>query len=129
LDPNGNGGTDALDVLLVINFINERGNAGAGEGESTMASLGYSQEIVRTPSKQEIVTGLQRAEYLSSVEGQIDLAVSSVANESVYGPSLAVEFDEEDADDSLESYLAGWSVKPKRTAGALDSIFAEEDWM
>ncbi|MCY2983372.1 MAG: tandem-95 repeat protein [Planctomycetota bacterium] len=129
LDPNGNGGTDALDVLSVINFINERGNAGAGEGEASMAWLGYSQEIVRTPSKQEIVTELRRAEYLSSVEGQIDLAVSSVGSESVYGPSLAGEFDNEDADDSLDSYLAGWTVKPKRTAGALDSIFAEEDWV
>jgi len=130
LDPNGNGGTDALDVLEVINFINARGNAGAGEGEASMATLGYSQEIVRTPSKQEIVTALQQSEYLSSTEGQIDLAVSFVARESlVYGPSLAEDFDNEDADDSLEDYLAGWTTKPKRSTGALDSVFAEENWM
>lgn len=129
LDTNGTGGTDALDVLLVVNFINERGNAGAGEGEASMATLGYSQDIVRAPSKQEIVTALQQDEYLSSTEGQVDLAVSSVARESlVYGPSLATDSHGEE-EESLENYLAGWTTKPKRSASMLDSVFADEDWM
>lgn len=130
LDPDGDGSIGPLDVLAVINFINARGNAGAGEGESSMASLGYSQEIVRAPSKQEIVVGLIQSEYAASSEGQIDLAVTSVAHESlIYGPSLASDFIAEDTDDSLESYLAGWTTKPKRSASALDSVFADEGWM
>ena len=130
LDPNGDGSIGPLDVLLVINFINARGNAGAGEGEASMASLGYSQEIVRAPSKQEIVVGLIQSEYDASTEGQIDLALSSVAGESLtYGPSLVTDFNKEDADDSLESYLASWTTKPKKSSSALDSVFADEDWM
>ena len=62
LDPNGNGTIDPLDVLMVINFINARGSAGAGEGESSMANLGFSQTIVRIPTRDEIVQGIRQAE-------------------------------------------------------------------
>ena len=130
LDPTGDGRIDPLDVLTVINFINARGNAGAGEGEASMASLGYSQAIVRTPTKDEIVSGLHSSEYNSSGARQIDLAVSSIASESFqYGPALAAETGDDKSDESLESYLAGWVAKPKRLENSLDSIFADEAWM
>jgi len=134
LDPSGDGRIDPLDVLTVINFINARGNSGAGsgegEGEASMASLGYSQTIVRTPTKDEIVSGLQKVEYNSSGAGQSDLAVSSIATKSFqYGPALATETGDDESDESLESYLAGWVSKPKRTDNSLDSIFADDAWM
>ncbi len=130
LDPNGDGQIGPLDVLLVIDFINARGNAGAGEGEASMADLGYSQAIVRTPTKEEIVVGIQQSEYKSSNEGQIDLAVTAVAGESLrYGPALPTASGNDESDDSLESYLASWVAKPKRSESSLDSIFADEGWM
>ena len=132
LDPNGNGQLDPLDVLEVINFINSRGNAGAGEGEgeASMADLGYSQEIVRMPSKDEIVNSVLRSKYHSSTEGQIDLAVLAVSSESPqYGPALATSNKNDGSDESLESDLAVWVTKPKRTESSLDSIFADETWM
>jgi len=130
LDPNGNGQLDPLDVLEIINFINARGNAGAGEGEASMANLGYSQEIVRTPTKDEIIRAIQRSDYLSSTEGQIDLAVLAVSSESLrYGPVLPNSDKEEGSNDSIESYLADWASKPKKSEGSLDLIFAEETWM
>ena len=130
LDPTGDGRIDPLDVLTVINFINARGSAGAGEGESSMADLGFSQTIVRIPTKDEIVHGIRQAEYSSSGEGQNDMAVSAVASESfTYGPVLATSDSEPESDESLESYLAGWVSKPKRSENPLDSIFADETWM
>ena len=130
LDPNGNGQIDPLDVLDVINYINAQGNAGAGEGESSMADLGYSQAIVRIQSKDEILSSILRSEYHSSTEGQIDLAVLAVSTESShYGPALATASKDDGSDESLESYLAGWVTKPKRSESSLDSIFADETWM
>lgn len=130
LDPTGDGGIGPLDVLAVINFINDRGNAGAGEGEGSMASLGYSQEIVRAPSRNEIAASIRQSEYQTTAEGQIDMAVSAVASESrTYGPSLATTIGNSQFDESLESYLSGLVSKPKRSQSFLDSIFANEDWM
>ncbi len=129
LDPTGDGEIGPLDVLAVINFINARGNSGAGEGEGSMAALGYSQEIVRTPTRDEIMSSIKHSEYLASAEGQIDFVVSQAADLSIpYGPSFATtDFDE--SDESLEGYLAGLATKHKKSQHSLDSLFADEAWM
>ena len=94
-----------------------------------MASLGYSQEIVRTPTRDEIASSLVQSEYLASPEAKIDLAVSQILEPSIpYGPELANTADQR-ADDSLESYLAGLVLKSKRSRNSLDSFFADEAWM
>ena len=130
LDPTGDGAIGPLDVLAVINFINARGNSGAGEGESSMANLGYSQEIVRTPSRNEIVSSWVKAEYLASQEGQIDLAISQASGPAVlYGPELATATKSDESDDSLVGYMANWVSKTKKSQNALDSLFADEAWM
>ena len=130
LDPTGDGQIGPLDVLVVIDFINSRGNSGAGEGEASMALLGYSQEIVRAPSRDEIASSIKQSEYLATVEGRIDMAVLAVASDSrTYGPSLATAGVDSGSDTTLEGYLAGLVSKPKRSQSSLDSIFADEAWL
>ena len=124
------GATAANGVAGAVDGAGDGTGTGAGEGEASMADLGYSQEIVRTPSKDEIVNSILRSEYYSSTEGQIDFAVLAVASESPhYGPALATTSKKDGSDESLESYLAGWVTKPKRSENSLDSIFADEAWM
>ena len=128
LDPNGNGSIDPLDILLIINYINDRGNAGAGEGEVSMADLGYSQELAQMPSTELMVFSIQK--YEPRTETHVDLAVSSIIlDEPMYGPSLSNSSEIDGSNDSLESYLAGWVTKTKRSESSLDSIFADEGWM
>ena len=79
---------------------------------------------------EKIVHEIQESEYKASAGGQIDMAVSAVTSESfTYGPVLATSDSEPESDESLESYLAGWVSKPKRSENPLDSIFADEAWM
>jgi len=131
LDVNGNRSVDPLDVLELINFINSRGSAGAGEGEASMATLGYSQEDVMMVPTAEIVRATQEIHQKSLETYRIDSAVSNFAADSIYGPRLAAsQILDSDSADSLESYLASWSShKTKKSSNTFDSLFAEEDWM
>jgi len=131
LDVNGDRSVGPLDVLELINFINSRGGAGAGEGEASMARLGYSQTDVSMVPTEEVVRVTSEFEQLSRKAVETDAAVLGFGNTSVYGPVLQNRMeDDEDAEDSLASTLVSMTLtKTKKSANAIDSCFADEDWM
>ncbi|MEQ1826868.1 MAG: Ig-like domain-containing protein, partial [Pirellula sp.] len=126
LDVNGDRSVSPLDVLELINFINNRGNAGAGEGESSMANLGYSQGYVNMVPTEVVIRVTDEFKKQEQAAKQADAFVAEF-NTSVYGPALPGPSDEDEDEDSetLRLIAQGNAEKSK---DALDSIFADIDW-
>jgi hypothetical protein len=131
LDVNGDKLVDPLDVLELINFINTRGNSGAGEGEASMASLGYTQDHVMMVSIADALRISTEFERTTQLARRFDTAVKDIIDSPVYGPAPLSSSDNQDGmEENLESLLTGWmTTKSKRSSNVLDSVFADEDWM
>jgi hypothetical protein len=131
LDVNGNKSVDPLDVLELINFINARGNSGLGEGEASMASLGYTQNHVMMVSIADALRISTEFERTTQLERRFDTAVTELIGSPVYGPALSSSSDNQgETEENLESLLTGWmTTKSKRSSNVFDSVFADEDWV
>ncbi|MEI7460219.1 MAG: Ig-like domain-containing protein [Pirellula sp.] len=131
LDVNGDKSVSPLDVLELINFINARGSSGSGEGEASMASLGYTQDHVMMVSIADALRISTEFERTTQLAQRFDTAVTELSGSPVYGPALSSTSEYQGGtEENLESLLAGWmTTKSKRSSNVLDSVFADEDWM
>ena len=97
LDVDGDGSVGPLDVLALVNYINTKGGAGAGEGEGSMAMLGYSQipilmlpgtEVIRTDS----VVRTQLAKDVDVAVGSVGKMQADAERSLVHHPALQPVF-------------------------------------
>jgi hypothetical protein len=126
VDVNADGFASPLDVIEVINFINAQGSGGAGEGEGEGAS-GILVGIQSAPLSEWVLAAMDRNASILKADALLNLFVEE---ETSYGPVLPSK-EAPDVHRSLDSFLSSIAVRvkhPKATAGALDDLFAEEDW-
>jgi VCBS repeat-containing protein len=132
MDVNGDRFVSPLDVLELINFINERGNSGAGEGEASApaADVGMSQSFVNMVPTDEVIRTTKAYEDNARKLQAVDDLVTDFGSQVWMSALPVVESEDSETDDLLIGGLVNTTTTEEESETlALDSLFADEDWV